>query len=113
MQLEERDFLRMTADEICQKVYDLERKVRKETGDHGFKSQETPEPNWYQDLGNPTVWFTPPKLTLDQLKMIIEKQSKDYRITHVQPDEEMPELSKDSNDDEKLITVEVLPGSSG
>ena len=49
-QLEERDFLRITADEIVQKVYHLEKIVRKEKGDHNPESPLTEPPVWRQDL---------------------------------------------------------------
>lgn len=75
MQLEERDFLRETANEILQRVYDLEKQVRKETGDHGWESALTKEPNWYPAMGTPTIWCPTPALTREQLQLFIDRQN--------------------------------------
>ena len=107
MQLEEREFLRSTAEEISEKVYDIERKVRKETGDHEFESRKTEEPNWYQDLGSPNVLFSSPKLTHDQLKMLIENQSKELRYRHALPETEIPGTSAESDNDNKIIVTDL------
>ena len=45
-----RDFLRETADEIVQKVYHLEKIVRKEKSDHNPESPLTKPPVWRSDL---------------------------------------------------------------
>ena len=49
-QIEERDFLKETADEIVQKVYRLEKIVRKEKGDYNPESPLTVQPALRQDL---------------------------------------------------------------
>lgn len=75
MQLEERDFLRETANEILQRVFDLEKQVRKETGDHCWESALTKEPNWYPAVGTPTIWCRTPALTREQLQLFIDRQN--------------------------------------
>lgn len=76
MQLEERDFLRETADTIRQGVYTLEQKVRKKTVDHGWTAALTIEPNWFQDMTGPSIWYTSPPLTAEQLQKMREKYSR-------------------------------------
>lgn len=76
MQVEERDFLRETADIITQRVYNLEKKVQKETGDHGWNSALTIEPNWFQDMTGPSIWNASPPLNADQLQKMCEKHNR-------------------------------------
>ena len=54
--MEEREFLRQTAEEIVQKVYNLEKIVRKEKGDQNPESPNTVQPVWKQDLSKYNIY---------------------------------------------------------
>lgn len=111
MQLEEREFLKTAANDILQKVYDLERKVRKETGDHGLNSPLSRVPNWHQDLGGPGIWFTCQILSPEQLKALKDQQSHYFESVCPVDDEK----ADDNNDDvtsgenrEEIVVVDVV-----
>ncbi|WAR01618.1 hypothetical protein MAR_008176 [Mya arenaria] len=76
LQMDEREFLRQTAREIISRVQTLEKQVRKETGDHGWESPMTREPNWLPDMTTPTLWNMTPPLTPDQVTWIRDRNTR-------------------------------------
>ncbi|KAH3888245.1 calponin homology domain-containing protein DDB_G0272472-like [Dreissena polymorpha] len=73
-QTEDRIFLRETAAQIRQRVAALEAQVRKESGDHRLLSVLTREPNWYPDMTSPSLWYSSPPLSLEQLRWMRDRQ---------------------------------------
>lgn len=94
MQLDERDFLRETANDILQRVCDLEKRVRKETGDHGWQSALTKEPNWYPDLGAPSIWCTSPTLNIEGFQLLLQRLNSCLDTIADQINDDVPSTSE-------------------
>lgn len=106
MQLEEREFLRETANAVIQRVYDLEKKVRKETGDHGWESTLVAEPNWLQDLSGPSIWYTSPPLSVDQLNRLRERHYQNYSFAHAICDRDENEATSGETS-EDIVVIDI------
>ncbi|XP_045177028.2 uncharacterized protein LOC123537393 [Mercenaria mercenaria] len=112
MQMEERAYLRDVANSIIQRVFELEKKVRKETGDHGWESALTSEPNWQQDMSAPSIWHTSPPLSVEQLKRLQESHYQHYTHAHAICDREETEATTgETSDDIVVIDIKNEEGS--
>jgi hypothetical protein len=103
MQLYERAFLRDTANSIIHRVFELEKKVRKETGDHGWESALSVEPKWYQEYSTPSVWHSSLPITTDQLKRMQELYTRKVSPARAICDENESEATSGETSDEIVV----------
>ena len=79
-QVKERDYLRQVSQDIFQRLYNLEKKAAEQGGGLGGGAKAA-DPNLYQDLSGPSIWYTSPPLTVSQLKKLQEEHH--WKYSHV------------------------------
>lgn len=107
MQLDERTFLRDTANSIIQRVFDLEKKVRKETGDHGWESTLSVEPNLHQEFSTPSVWHSLSPITIDQLKRMQELYFRNFTPARAICDQKNENEAKSGDTSDEIIVIDI------
>ncbi|KAL4224730.1 hypothetical protein ACF0H5_015427 [Mactra antiquata] len=101
-QIKERDYLREVSQDIFQRLYNLEKKAQTDRS-QGVLNKPT-DPNLYQDLSGPSVWYTSPPLTIEQLKKL--QADHHWKYSHV--GENMDHNNDEMNDTENEVDIDKV-----